>query len=383
MTDKLYEADGHIKEFSASVISCSEGERGFEVILDKTAFFPEGGGQKPDTGFIADAKVFDVQIKDGVISHFCDSPLEAGAVVECSIDWEQRFRRMQNHSGEHIVSGIIHKLYGFNNVGFHMGADDITIDIDGVLNREQLDEIELLANRAVCENVPVRAYYPETEDLPNIDYRSKLDLTENVRLVEIEGYDLCACCAPHVERTGEIGIIKLLDFINYKGGVRIHMLCGLDALADYNSKFKNNAEISNLLSAKKDETALAVSRLYDENSALKQQLSLMKKQLLQFKADAVTPVSGNLCIFEDDTDTNTLREYANELLKRCGRICAVFSGNDTDGYRYVILSKAVPLRALAKEINAAINGRGGGKDDMLQGSATASRAVIEEYFSAI
>lgn len=381
MTEKLYETNSHMDKFNATVLSCEKSNNGYMVVLDKTAFFPEGGGQSADTGYLDKAAVTDVQIKNGIIIHYTDLPLTTGTSVNGRIDWKQRFIRMQNHSGEHIVSGIIHKKYGFNNVGFHMGNEDITLDIDGVLDREQLDEIEYEANLAVSKNIIVKAEYPSPEKLSALDYRSKLDITENVRIVTIDGYDMCACCAPHVKATGEIGIIKLLDFIHYKNGLRIHMLCGFSALADYKTKYRNNLEISNMLSSKRDETANAVARLLDENAKLKQEIHSLKKNYIKYKCTCIEPTDNNICVFEENMDMNTLREYANEIIQKCGNICAAFSGNDKDGYIYVILSRSIPLRALSKAINSAISGRGGGRDDILQGQSHAKRADIEKYFS--
>lgn len=381
MTEKLYEINSHMDKFNATVLSCEKSNNGYMVVLDKTAFFPEGGGQSADTGYLDKAAVTDVQIKNGIIVHYTDLPLTTGTSVNGRIDWKQRFIRMQNHSGEHIVSGIIHKKYGFNNVGFHMGNEDITLDIDGVLDREQLDEIEYEANLAVSKNIIVKAEYPSPEKLSALDYRSKLDITENVRIVTIDGYDMCACCAPHVKATGEIGIIKLLDFIHYKNGLRIHMLCGFSALADYKTKYRNNLEISNMLSSKRDETANAVARLLDENAKLKQEIHSLKKNYIKYKCTCIEPTDNNICVFEENMDMNTLREYANEIIQKCGNICAAFSGNDKDGYIYVILSRSIPLRALSKAINSAISGRGGGRDDILQGQSHAKRADIEKYFS--
>lgn len=381
MTEKLYETNSHMDKFNATVLSCEKSNNGYMVVLDKTAFFPEGGGQSADTGYLDKAAVTDVQIKNGIIIHYTDLPLTTGTSVNGRIDWKQRFIRMQNHSGEHIVSGIIHKKYGFNNVGFHMGNEDITLDIDGVLDREQLDEIEYEANLAVSKNIIVKTEYPSPEKLSALDYRSKLDITENVRIVTIDGYDMCACCAPHVKATGEIGIIKLLDFIHYKNGLRIHMLCGFSALADYKTKYRNNLEISNMLSSKRDETANAVARLLDENAKLKQEIHSLKKNYIKYKCTCIEPTDNNICVFEENMDMNTLREYANEIIQKCGNICAAFSGNDKDGYIYVILSRSIPLRALSKAINSAISGRGGGRDDILQGQSHAKRADIEKYFS--
>ncbi len=380
-TVKLYDTDSHMFEFESEVVSSEKTDRGCKVVLAETAFFPEGGGQSADEGTLNGIKVTDVQIdKSGIITHTLESELTVGKTVKGVLDKEIRFRRMQNHSGEHIVSGLIHKLYGYNNVGFHMGKEFVTLDLDGVLTRDDLDRIESLANRAVCENLNVRAEYPPAEVLKDLDYRSKLDLTENVRIVTIEGCDVCACCAPHVNKTGEIGVIKLLDFIKYKGGIRINMLSGYDALEDYNKRYKSIARISVLLNAKQSEVADAVSRLSDEIAAGKQTMGELRRKIISLKKDTLSPTDGNLIIFDDSMDMLNLRIMVNEALPLCGGICGALSGNDENGYNYIFASKTVPMRAKSKEINSALSGRGGGSDEMIQGSLKAKMDEIRKYF---
>lgn len=381
MTEKLYYLDSHMKNFNASVTSCEHDGKRWSVTLDRTAFFPEGGGQAADTGLIGDVKVLDVREKGGRILHYTESAIEPGREYACSIDWEQRFRRMQNHSGEHIVSGIVHSRFGYDNVGFHMGEDYVTLDFNGELTAGEIAEVELAANRAVWENVRITAEFPGDRELEAMEYRSKLDLTENVRIVTVEGYDKCACCAPHVKQTGEIGMIKLVDFMKHRGGVRITMLCGSDAFADYSEKQRSAAEISALLSAKRNEIYPAVKRVYDELQNEKYQSSELKKSVLVARAEKLGNTEGNYCFFYSSAfDVNSLRSLVNEAVKRCGGIAAAFSGSDEAGYHYVMGSAHIDLRAKSKEINAAISGRGGGSPEMIQGSAKASRVEIEKYF---
>lgn len=380
MTEKLYDKDSHIREFSANVIKCGQCGEKYAVVLDKTAFFPEGGGQFSDKGFIADSEVFDVQEKDGEIVHYTNLPVQVGASVKCTLDWKRRFRCMQNHTGEHIIVGLIHNMYGFNNVGFHLGEDDVTFDVDGELTRKQLDEIEYLANEAVAKNVAVTAEYPSPEELQKMTYRSKLKLTENVRIVTVDGYDKCACCAPHVSRTGEIGMIKILDFMRYKGGIRAHIACGFDALSDYNRKYRSIQKIAASLSSKQDEASEAFDRLYTEYENQKHEIVSLKTDIFKLKSERIGNTIGNLCLFEDKSDSAALRNYANMLVSKCSGVCAIFSGSDKDGYNYVMASKNVNLRENAKKINAALNGKGGGSADMLQGSAMCEKLKIQQYF---
>lgn len=386
-TEKLYYIDSHLFDFEATVLDCRQVEKGWAVILDRTAFFPEGGGQPADTGFIGAAPVRDVQEQGGEILHFCGEALPVGAHLPCRVEREQRLVRMQNHSGEHIVSGLAHRLFGCENVGFHMGEDCMTIDFDRELSWQQLMEVETLANEAVRENLPVLCSFPEGEALEKLEYRSKLDLTENVRIVEIPGIDRCACCAPHVERTGEIGLIKILDAERHRGGVRLSLCCGMLALRDYRVKQENIAAISQALSAKRHETAGAVSRLLSEQQRSKERIAALSMELARLKAERCPVTEGNLCVFDNVLDEVALRELVNLLMEKCGGIAAAFSGSDETGYRYIMGSRRVDLRRCAKEINRLIDGRGGGKPQMIQGSATADaeriRAAMETDFSQI
>lgn len=386
-TEKLYYIDSHLFDFEATVLDCRQVEKGWAVILDRTAFFPEGGGQPADTGFIGAAPVRDVQEQGGEILHFCGEALPVGAHLPCRVEREKRLVRMQNHSGEHIVSGLAHRLFGCENVGFHMGEDCMTIDFDRELSWQQLMEVETLANEAVRENLPVLCSFPEGEALEKLEYRSKLDLTENVRIVEIPGIDRCACCAPHVERTGGIGLIKILDAERHRGGVRLSLCCGMLALRDYRVKQENIAAISQALSAKRHETAGAVSRLLSEQQKSKERIAALSMELARLKAERCPVTEGNLCVFDDVLDEVALRELVNLLMEKCGGIAAAFSGSDETGYRYIMGSRRVDLRRCAKEINRLIDGRGGGKPQMIQGSATADaeriRAAMETDFSQI
>lgn len=377
-TEKLYYIDSHLFDFEATVLDCRETEEGWALILDKTAFFPEGGGQPADTGSIGTVPVRDVQERGGEILHFCGEALPVGVHLPCRVEREQRLVRMQNHSGEHIISGLAHRLYGCENVGFHMGEDCMTIDFDRELDWQQLTEIETLANRAVRDNLPVLCSFSEGEALKSLEYRSKLELTENVRIVEIPGIDRCACCAPHVACTGEIGLIKILDAERHRGGVRLSLCCGMLALNDYRVKQENIAAISQALSAKRHETAGAVARLLTEQQKAKERIAALSMELARLKAEACPATEGNLCVFDDVLDEVALRELVNLLMEKCGGIAAAFSGNDETGYRYIMGSRRVDLRRCAKEINRLIDGRGGGKPQMIQGSAAAGASRIRD-----
>ena len=262
--EKIFYSDTHILNFEATVWEChtDEKNRGYWIVLDRTAFFPEEGGQPADTGTLNGFPVLDVQIKDDVIYHLIEHPLQIGTNTKGYIDWDRRFDFMQQHSGEHIISGLLKKHYGFTNVGFHLGLTEVTLDFDGVITMEQLREIEKEANRIVWKNLPVYATFPSKEELETLEYRSKIEIEGDVRIVEIPGVDVCACCAPHVDNTGEIGMIKIISVQNHRGGVRINILCGERAMNDYTAKQEATTAISILLSSKPELISEAVKRYW-------------------------------------------------------------------------------------------------------------------------
>ena len=379
-TTRLFDQDAYLGEFEATVErSVCEGGM-YRVLLDQTAFFPEGGGQPADEGTLDGIFVTDVQEIDGEIWHTVEAPLEPGKTVVGKIDFEKRFSNMQNHCGEHIVSGIVHRIYGFNNVGFHMGSDVITVDFDGVLTEEQLYDVEQEANEAVLRNVPVTISYPSKEELETMDYRSKKELTGLVRIVEIPGGDICACCGIHVETTGEVGLIKLRTMINYKGGVRISMLCGRRALMDYRERLKDEIRISNLLSAKLALVPDAVEKMKNESQEKDLALGRLWQQLLEKKAESYPESTEVLAVFEEGLSPVQLRQLATMLYEKGkGKIVGVFSGNeDEQVYQYALGSSQADMRKLSKAMNGALNGRGGGSNLMAQGTFKAAESAIRE-----
>lgn len=377
---RLYYQDSHIHEFSAIVTGVYETKNGIAVTLDRTAFFPEGGGQSADTGFIGTVRVSDVKEQDGEILHFVGAPLNIGEKYDCALDWEQRYRRMQNHSGEHIVSGISHALHGVENVGFHMGSGCMTIDFDKELTWDELSEIEARANEAVRADIPVKAWFPDEKELAVIDYRSKLELTHDVRIVEIAGIDRCACCAPHVYRTGEVGFIKVLDYMRHRSGIRVTLVCGMDALDTVRTMQENVTAVSQLLSAKRHECGKAVERVLADAAKQKERICALSMELARMKADSFAETDGNICVFDDVLDGAALRELVNMLSEKCALAAAAFSGSDETGYNYIIGSRHIDLRANSKAINAGIGGKGGGSSEMIQGKASFDRRSISEFF---
>lgn len=378
-TRRLYYEDVYKKEFIATVVECREQKKGYAVILDESAFYPEGGGQPSDVGTLGDAKVTEVHEKDGELLHYTDKALEVGAKVEGKIDWARRFDLMQQHSGEHMVSGLIHEAYGYDNVGFHMGSDTITIDLNGPLDEAQLAEIERKTNQKIWEDTQIKIIYPTAEELEKIDYRSKKELIGQVRIVEFPGVDICACCGTHVTHTGEIGMVKLLSVEKFREGVRIEMICGKRVLDYLNMVNDQNHQISVKLSAKMDKTAQAVERLQEENFRLKGQVGQLVDDMCRKEAERYAG-SGSVLIFMDGMDADSVRKLADAVTQTCQGCCAVFSGNADGSYKYAMGEKDGDLRQFTKEMNAKLNGRGGGKPFFVQGSVQASEKEIRNFF---
>ena len=378
-TRKLYYEDCHLAAFSARVVSCEQSEKGWQVVLDATAFYPEGGGQACDLGTLGGVRVLDVRETGGTVVHLCDGPLPVGETVKGAIDYERRFDLMQQHSGEHIVSGIVHEWFGYHNVGFHMGADLVTIDFDGPIPAADLARIELEANRAVWANRALHIWYPSEEELPTVGYRSKRALPWPVRVVEVPGYDKCACCGTHVAMTGEIGIIKLFSCVKFHEGVRIEMACGGRALRYLTAAYEQNRQVSQAFSAKILETGEAARRMNEQLAAEKFRAAGLQKQVFASVAEGCRD-TGNILRFENDLAPAQVRELCDAIGQVCGGMAAVFSGNDEAGYSYCLMERGGDLRSFNKAMTAALNGRGGGKPEYQQGSVKADRTVIEAFF---
>ncbi len=381
MTQRLYEQDSFCREFTATVLSCESQGENYAVILDRTAFFPEGGGQAADSGTLGGVAVLDVQTDGERILHTLAAPLTVGQTVTGVLDWDTRFLRMQKHTGEHIVCGIIHRLYGYENVGFHLGSEDVTLDLNGELTREQLDEVEELANRAVAANRTVTAAYPSAEELATMDYRSKKAIDGAVRIVTIDGLDRCACCAPHVASTGQVGLIKLLDFIRYKGGVRIHMQCGLDALYDYRMRYAQTAAIAAALSVKQPMALDGVQRLLAQRDALARELIAARKETLALRVEMLSAESERALFIEKGVDAESLRDLVLAASAKIGGLCAAFTGDDENGYTYAAAGGDLPqFAAVLKE---RLSARGGGSAQLIQGRAFASAEDIRAFWQSL
>lgn len=378
MTRKLYDENAYLTEFDGTVLSCDFDEKKhyYRVILNQTAFFPEEGGQMPDRGILNGESVLDVKLeKDPVtfeetVIHMMNHPVEPGSSVHGQINWEHRFDQMQQHSGEHIISGLVNKYYQYNNVGFHLGPDEVTLDFDGTLTPGQLRAIEAEANQAVKKNFPVHISFPDADTLAGLNYRSKIELKGAVRIVEFPGYDICACCAPHVRQTGEIGLIKVTGVQSHRGGVRVNILCGDRAIADYTRKQDSVSSISIQLSSRPDLVADAVEKLRMDNIQLKEQICTLQAALMQEKIKALPSPSESrhAILFADTLDAIAARNTANQLADLYEGFSAVLVGSDETDYRYVITSHHRDCRPLAGELRNVFQAKGGGSSGMIQGT---------------
>ena len=378
--EKLYEQDPYRTHFSAQVLSCVEGAKGWEIVLNQTAFYPEGGGQPYDQGTLGGVSVQEVHQRDGHVVHTCSAPLTVGSSVEGSIDWTRRFDLMQQHSGEHIVSGLAHAMYGCDNVGFHLGADVITIDFNVELTWEQVQALEDAANRYLWEDRPVQITYPSPEELACLEYRSKKALEGAVRIVSFPGADVCACCGTHVSSAGQVGVVKLISCQKFRTGVRLELLCGGRAWTYLSQIWTQNHHISQLLSAKPLKTASAVQRLLDETQALKARVQALEEARFSALAQQYRG-AGDVLVWEPGLSPNSLRRLTDAVQAACGGRCACFSGQDEAGYQYAIGLPGGDLRPLVRDLNQALYGRGGGKPDFVQGAVQASKADIEAFFA--
>lgn len=374
---KLYYEDSHLTEFTARVTGCETCEKGCLVTLDATAFYPEGGGQACDVGTLGGVRVLDVRERDGDVVHLCEAPLTPGATVEGRVDRNRRFDLMQQHTGEHIVSGLLHEAFGYHNTGFHVGAEVMEVDFDGPIDPASLARIEEKANRAVWANLPLKCWYPAEEELPSIPYRTKRPLPWPVRIVEIPGIDRCACCGVHVKATGEVGLIKILSCVSLRGGVRLEMVCGARAYRYLAAVFDQNRQVSQAFSAKMLETGEAAKRMNETLAAQKLLCASLRRQVF---SDIARRYEGRKDVlhFQPDLEPGGIRELAEAISGVCGGRAAVFSGGG-----YCLAAREGDLRELGKAMTAALRGRGGGKPRFQQGSVAAGADEIREFFAGL
>ncbi len=401
MTRKLFYEDIHITNFEATVVSCepvtteistnaTSGSKTppigdkmalYRILLDVTAFFPEEGGQSADLGTIDGQEVLDVQIENDLIYHTVKDAVTVGETVKCHVDWAQRFDFMQQHSGEHILSGIVHERFRYNNVGFHLSTREVTLDFDGVLSPSQLRDIELAANRVIWLNLPIEISYPSGSELEELSYRSKIEIDGQVRIVTIPGVDVCACCAPHVETTGQIGMIKIISCQNYKGGVRLTILCGQRALRDYCEKMDNVTAITQSMSVKPEQIVEVFEKLRNENRTLKETANELQAKCLAASVASLPPPteSSNAVLFTDITDNIAIRNVVNELTQRYEGYCAIFFGSE-ENYRFILGSSRKDCNEIAATLRSEYGAKCGGNAQMIQGSISIEAETMKAFF---
>ena len=378
-TVKLYENDSRLGVFTCTVLSCEETENGFKIMTDKTAFFPEGGGQASDRGFFGETEVTDVQEENGEIYHYVTAPFEPGQTVEGTLDYARRFSMMQNHTGEHIVSGIIHSRFDYNNIGFHLGDDVVTLDVDGKLSDDEIAGIEAEANLAVLKNVPVTVSYPAPEELETLEYRSKLDLKEGVRIVTIGDFDVCACCAPHVTATGEVMAIKLLTHYPHKRGTRIELVCGYRALEELSRLYALNAQIMKLLAVPSDETAAGVIRI--QNTAAEQSGEIKRLKTALALAEMKTEKIGSVtAAFLSGAGFDGMTDCLNSLTRENDGVCLVISDGGEECL-FALSSSGEDINPVLGVLRSSLHAKGGGRDGFAQGKIPAGADEIRAVLS--
>ena len=389
-TEKLYYTDAYMNEFDATVVQCTElpektdnGLSRYAVILDQTAFFPEEGGQSPDKGqLLSDvaAQVLDVQVRQGIITHITDRPFDPGSQVHGILDFHHRFSNMQQHSAEHLYSGLVYKHLGLDNVGFHLSDHEVTMDYSGPITEEKAAELELEVNRLIWKNIESRQEFPTAEELESISYRSKTAIEGQVRLVVFPGCDTCACCAPHVARTGEIGLFKILSVQSHRGGVRIRMLAGERVFKYLAREHDLLTEASRSLSTSPDQLKDRIEKLRSDMFSTRHALSETEQALLDQKIAAIPASQENVCLFTQGLEERAMREAVNRLMAEHTGVCGVFNGSDSAGYRYV-LGSASDVASMQQLLRNQLQARGGGKPPMIQGQVQASHSEIAALFA--
>ena len=426
---KIYETDSYIKEYETVVTASGKLDDGrYYVELDESIFFPEEGGQNADTGTLSivntgngkeagpaaqdmaentitpEAGESCIKLTEGIIRrgdavhddlirYIVDKPVEAGSRVLCRLDWDDRYDRMQNHSGEHILTGVIHNRYGFDNVGFHLSDTGfVTLDLNGAITYEDVIEAEKEANRAIYANLTIKDCYPAKDELKDIDYRSKIDIEGQVRLIVIGGMtdssysdclDVCACCAPHVARTGEIGIIKVISVISWKGGIRISMLCGRRALEYINREHDLLTETARALSTEAVNVPSMVEQHKKEIAELKYRVNEILKQTI---TDRIMNADGDemrLVFVDSDYHADIMKDIYNTLTGKYEGYVGIFAGDDGHGYRYNAGSRDHDSRELAAGLKERFGAKGGGSPQMIQGRISAPEEEIREYFNLL
>lgn len=377
-------AEEGLKALFCSADEPGEGEERWLVRLKDTAFYPEGGGQPSDRGTLGGRTVLDVQRYPSGIWHLCQGAVEKGALLEGVIDGERRRDFREQHTGEHIVSGLVNKAFGYDNVGFHMNETEMTLDFNGDIDDEALERIEIEANAAVRADLPLEIVVYEEGEADDKDYRSKLELSGKIRLVTVPGVDVCACCGTHCRRTGEVGVIKILRKDAHRGGVRLTVVCGARALADYQTRYKDGRGAGELLSAPSTALAPAVAQLKDQLAAERQRAGRLQRALNEHRLAGIPGNAQNVFCVLDDSDVNNAKYLAKQIAGRVSGVALVFFPHPrTEGHMYLIQSDGGDARAFQQRLQDQLGLRGGGNKGMVQGVTEAQREDIVRRCRAI
>ena len=368
MSVKLYYQDSFMKEFTAKVVSCTEDKKGWAVILDKTAFYPEGGGQPCDHGIMTydetSVNVIDVREKNGEVIHYVDAPIAQNTEIYGTIDWDRRFDFMQQHTGEHMFSGVVHSMFGYNNVGFHLNERENVVDFDGPLTAEEIKNVMDKCNEIVWLDQPIVADFPDS--IEELSYRSKKELHGEIRIVRAGEADICACCGTHTHTTSQAGPIVALTQQAYKGGTRIHILCGKRAVEYLKHRNDDCYDISHLLSVPVESIKESLSARLKEIDDLRFALSQSKRQLMSVYAEKVQIDDESCVMAMDNLTSNELQTLALILSEKAKTAIAYTKVKDANG-KICIVSKDIDTNKLGRFISSHLGGKGGGKPGIYQG----------------
>ena len=379
MVKKLYYENVYTKEFIANIIEVKEKEGKFHIVLDQTAFYPEGGGQPNDLGKIDDLVIEYVYEENQMIYHVAGQAPAEFQNVKCVIDWERRFDYMQQHLGQHILSACFEKLFDGETIGFHLSTDTVTVDITMEnMVPAQAEKIEYLANQIVFNNLHVHQHYPDQEDLKKMLLRKPPKVSENIRIIEVDQFDYSPCGGTHPNYTGEVGIIKIRRWEKMKGSIRVEFLCGNRALKDYYWKNNSINKISALLSIKDTDASEGVERIYNEYNQLKKDMKNLKDQLTDYEADllyknsTVHKHTRLLVKMFEDRDINELRILSAKIVSNPDIV--VLFGVKHDSKAQMLFSRSkeidINMNQLFKEVAPMIDGKGGGNPQTAQGGGS-------------
>ncbi len=368
MSIKLFYENRYMKEFDGTALSCTEDKKGWAVVLDMTAFYPEGGGQPCDHGVMTFgetvANIVDVREKGGQVVHYSDTEIPAGTAVHGVIDWNRRFDMMQQHTGEHIFSGVVNSMFGYSNVGFHLSEKDNVVDFDGPLTKEDIKAVMDRCNEIVWLNQSVTAEYPD--NVKEMEYRSKKELSGPIRIVTAGDADICACCGTHTATTSQAGPIVALTSMAYKGGTRINILCGRRAVEYLKNRNDDCYDISHQLSVPVEKITEAVATRMTEIDNLKYRLANAKRQLMSVWAEAAQPVDDVCVICREDLLSNEILTFTQLLAEKAATALVYSPQQDANG-KICIISTEYDTNKLGRHISATLGGKGGGKPGTYQG----------------